>query len=156
MISISFVVGLIVVGLFVLLSVVSILGGRAILRHDLTFDSDFLGPLWIWVGSAFLTLTLGISAWGFYPYDMQYHRYKHVEGTVDVAEARMLADGDGGTTQNFAVRFKETGETYRCDDTRCSLLKPGDYLSLWCIREWQYASTSGWNCRFDKTRQVGK
>lgn len=154
MTSLGFIVGLIVASVFVLAGLAGVVIGRVIIHRDEIYDAEFVGRMYFWPGVLVILLTAGISAAGFYPYDMQYHRYKHVEGTVDVAEARMLADGDG-TSQTFAVRFKESGETYRCDDTRCSLLKPGDHLSLWCIRQWEYASTSGWACRFDKTRPAG-
>lgn len=153
MISISFVVGCIVAGVFTLVGLGLMVAGRAIRKHDLTDDSDLFAPLNFVLGLVILLFTVGITAWGMYPYDMQYHRFTHVEGTVEAVEARMLADGNGGTSQNFAVRFKESGDTYRCDDSRCSLLKEGDWLSLWCIREWQYASTSGWGCRFDQSRK---
>jgi hypothetical protein len=93
-----------------------------------------------------IVATVGITAAALYPYDMQYHQWRSVSGTVAQVDVRMQSDGSA-TSQNYAVRLTD-GQTYRCDDTRCSLLKPGDTVSLKCIREWQYASTSGWGCRF--------
>jgi hypothetical protein len=52
----------------------------------------------------------------------------------------------------YAVRMTGSDQIYRCDDSRCSLLKPGDELSLWCIREWQQASTPGYDCNFGDSR----
>lgn len=88
---------------------------------------------------------------GLYPYDMEYHSYRHVQGTVAATQPRLLRNGDS-TSQYYALRLREDGKTYRCDDTRCSLIKQGDQVALWCIREYEYASTSGWGCRFDSTR----
>jgi hypothetical protein len=149
-ISNSFVIALIALGLLLSLCVAAYIGGSRLSRND---EWGGEGVAVRVTAVVLAVIFLGSFGAGLYPYDMQYHRYKHVEGTVSSIEARMLADGDG-TTQNYAVRF-ETDDTYRCDDSRCSLVKPGDQLSLWCIREWQYASTSGWGCRFDKSRRAG-
>lgn len=144
MVSLWFVVGCVVAVVLTLAGLTAAVFGWCIRHHD--DDWGFI----FWPSLIILVCTIAATAWGMYPYDMQYHRYRHVTGTVDKVEARMLADGDA-TTQQYAVRYRETSETYRCDDSRCSLLKPGDHLELWCIREWQYASTSGWGCRFDRT-----
>lgn len=150
MISLDFVVGCTVAAVFVLVGVGAIVLGR---RHANRADAydPFDGHMVFWGGVACLVLTVVITAVALFPYDMQYHSYRHVEGSVDAVQARMIGDGDGGTTQMFAVRFSGDGTAYRCDDSRCSLLKPGNHLSLWCIREWQYASTSGWVCRFHRS-----
>ena len=147
-ISLSFVVGLSVAGFFAFIAFLTLVGG-IIYRIKAGWGQDAWIP--ITIGAVVLVVTLSFSAWGFFPYKMEYHQYRHVAGTVDQVEARMLASGDKGTTQNYAVRLREDGQTYRCDDSRCSLLKPGDHISLWCIREWQYASTSGYRCRFEAT-----
>lgn len=149
MISIGFVVGCICAGIFLIAGGAATGAGLYMRRHDDDWLIAFIP------GVLCVLVTAGLTAWGMFPYDMQYHRYKHVAGTVDNVQTRLLADGDSGTTQNFAVRLREAGDIYRCDDTRCSLLKPGDHLELWCIREWQYAATSGWVCKFDKTTPGG-
>lgn len=90
--------------------------------------------------------TLGIYVAATWPtFDMQYHSYKQVSGSVQAVSSRFLGDGKS-TTQNFAVTI--AGHDYRCDDTRCALVKVGDTLTLSCIREWQYAGTSGYDCNF--------
>lgn len=102
-----------------------------------------------------LAVVLGIGGLALWPpFDMEYHRYKPVDGTIDQIQARMVGDGDGGTTQMFAVRFRGVGTMYRCDDSRCSLLKSGDRLWLRCIREWQYAAESGWKCNYVRSEQA--
>jgi hypothetical protein len=150
-ISLDFVIGLTFAGVFTAASVAAIALGVRLRRatDDEYGDRRFFGAVAIVAGSVVLAVTLSLSVAGFWPYDMEYHRYRHVAGVVDQTEARMLADGGGGTTQQYAVRLREDASIYRCDDSRCSLLKPGDRLSLWCIREWVYASTPGWGCQFD-------
>jgi hypothetical protein len=150
--SLGFIIGSIIAGLLIVIGIVGLFVGSALRRRG---DRDYgEGAMVLGFSIALLVITCGATAFIDYPYDMQYHRYVHVEGTIDVIEARMLADGDGGTSQNYAVRFKESGDTYRCDDSRCTPLKSGDWLSLWCIREWQYASTPGWVCNFDRSKQA--
>ncbi len=98
-----------------------------------------------------LLLVVGLfigTAWP--PFNMDYHSYRQVHGTVADVQARFLGDGNS-TSQMYAVRLADSGQIYRCDDTRCSLLKPGDQVWLWCIREWVQASTPGYDCNFDRT-----
>ncbi len=153
MISLGLVVGCSIAAvLFAACAALIVVGNRWRKREEsgLYDERPFAGRFVFWGGILAATVIVAISAASLYPYDMEYHRYKHVTGTVDRVEARMLADGEA-TSQQYAVRYQGTGEVYRCDDSRCSLLRQGDQLELWCIREWQYASTSGWVCRFDKT-----
>lgn len=146
MISVSYVIGMSIAAVLLLVSALLIWLGVRMRRHN--GDWEFA---WLPIGGggvlavAVIALTLGF-AWPVF--DMEYHRYKPVAGTVDVVQARMLADGNGGMSQMFAVRLREDGTTYRCDDSRCSLLKSGDRLWLRCIREWQYAAQHGWACNY--------
>lgn len=82
-------------------------------------------------------------------FGMQYHTWRPVSGTVASVHARLRADGKA-TTQSYAIRFTGDPTIYRCDDTRCALTKPGTRLRLQCKRDWQYASTPGWDCRYDQ------
>jgi heme/copper-type cytochrome/quinol oxidase subunit 2 len=150
-VSLSFIVGLIVAGLITVAGiVVTVLGVRWWRREraDRSYSETEFAAVTTIAGIVAVVVTLGISAWVFFPYSMEYHQFRHVEGNVQDVQSRFLGDGKS-TSQNYAVRLTEDGQTYRCDDSRCSLLKPGDHISLWCIREWQYASTSGYRCRFE-------
>jgi hypothetical protein len=105
-----------------------------------------------WVALVGLVATVVIYVATTWPtFDMEYHSFRPVAGTVAAVESRFLGGSDS-TTQNYAVRFDGSDQIYRCDDTRCALLKPGDHLELSCIREWQYASTDGYACRFIASR----
>lgn len=108
---------------------------------------------WFFSGLALLVVTVGITASTMYPYEAQYHQWKPVNGTVGDVQARLLADGNGGATQRFVVRLDGGEQEYACDDTRCALLKVGDFLELSCVREWQYAGTDGWACNYFSSRR---
>lgn len=104
------------------------------------------------VAVAAILATVGVTLGATWPtFDMQYHRYREVSGTILSVSSRLRDTGDG-TTQSYAVRFVEHPGTYRCDDTRCAALDSdrGNRLTLWCIREWQYAGTPGWACQYGK------
>lgn len=104
-------------------------------------DSELSGPNAI-SGVLVLLVTLGTALWGWHPYDMRYHRYVHVEGIVREVGVQML-DGD----QVHAIKIGDV--TYECDDARCSLVKSGQRLSLWCIREYRANATHGWRCNYE-------
>jgi hypothetical protein len=98
-----------------------------------------------------------VTLWWAWPLDMQYHQFRLTEGTVvAVSSPRILGSSDGGqVSQVYAVDIAGVG-VRRCDDTRCALLQPGDWLSLWCERDYQWASTPGWVCRFGELRPAGQ
>ena len=97
-------------------------------------------------GVAITVLIILVISW--FPYQKEYFYWEPTGGEVAAIESRMMADGDG-MTENFVVTFIDGGQQYRCDDTRCALVKPGDTLLLNCKRSWQWASTHGYTCRFD-------
>ncbi len=83
-----------------------------------------------------------------WPWEMQYHQWQKTSGVVYQSVGRLISGGDSsGPTEQFVVRFRD-GRVRRCDDSRCAGLTPGLTLSLWCMRDWQWASTPGWKCRY--------
>ena len=89
------------------------------------------------------------SAYFFFPYKAEYHYYAKTTGTVEEAKGRLLAGGNNqAPTENFAVRFRGSEQIYRCDDSRCALAKPGDKITLYCIKDWQWVGESGYVCRY--------
>lgn len=139
MISLEFVVGMSFAGLSVLAGLGGLLVARKLFRRDEYEFSWGIGLL----SAGTLVFTIIITAWASYPYDMQYHRYKPVAGVVDKIDVRML-----NQTQNYVVRLRGDATAYRCDDTRCALLHPGDRIELNCIRVWEYGSVDGWACKY--------
>lgn len=93
----------------------------------------------------------GVAEW---PWSAEYHRWHTTTGTVTSVSSRLLASDtkDGGTTQRFVVELAGVGER-SCDDTRCSLVKAGDVLTLSCKRAWQYAGQHGYDCAYVSVRR---
>lgn len=84
---------------------------------------------------------------GFYPYKTEYHKFIAHYGPVAQIADRQIASGNGMETK-YVVTFENDNQQYGCSDTRCALVKPGDVLSLSCIKDWEWAATDGYNCRF--------
>jgi len=113
--------------------------------HD-TYDPQFYvvlsrGAIWLAI------LTPILAAAFTFPWEKQYHYWDDKAGVVAEIEARLLKDGDG-MSEKYAVRFEGSTQEYGCEDTRCSLVKPGDTLTLRCIRVWEYSGTDGWDCAY--------
>lgn len=154
MISISYVIGMAAFVLLVAATTAGVAWGVRTIRRG-GEDDRFIGGMAAGLSGLCLVGVLVFGIGGLWPmFDMQYHSYRSVSGAVDQIQARMLGDGSGGTTQMFAVRFRGDATMYRCDDSRCSLLKAGDRLWLRCIREWQYAAEDGWKCNYVRSEQA--
>lgn len=109
----------------------------------------------IGVGSLAVLLVLvgvALSPLGYYPYKAEYHQWRSTSGVVAEVNKRLVSDGDKGMNEKIVVRYKDSDGAYGCEDTRCALLKVGDTLDLKCKRAWQYASVSGYDCRFVSRR----
>lgn len=92
-------------------------------------------------------LVLGaITLWAMWPLKMTYHEYRPVSGIVQSTSSRFLSDGQGNVNQRIAVVIG--GQVYGCDDTRCSLLKKGDPVTLLCKSEYEQNGTPGDVCNF--------
>jgi hypothetical protein len=85
------------------------------------------------------------TAFGMYPYNSEYHQWRTVHGRVQKVSSRLIG-GDGSVSQRFVVQID--GQPFGVDDTRASLLVVGDTVTLKCVREWQYAASSGWGCNW--------
>ena len=82
---------------------------------------------------------------GMYPYSSEYHQWRDVSGTVEAVDKRLVSAGEG-----MAERYVLTidGQPFGVDDTRAATVSEGDDVNLRCKREWVYASTDGWGCRW--------
>lgn len=90
----------------------------------------------------------GFTAVLLYPYSSDYHVWRHHGGEVASVSARLLSDGSGGMNQRFVVHLVGDDGELSCDDTRCALVKPGDWLDLSCKRAWQYSGMDGYDCNY--------
>lgn len=84
-------------------------------------------------------------AFGYWPYEGDYHRLQPASGVVKTVDTRFMA------ASQYVVVTYEGGLTVRCDDSRCATVRPGDSLRLLCTKEHQFGSplsADGWGCRW--------
>lgn len=145
MVEIGYVVGTIIASLIVLVAIIVII---AVWVRD-SYDKGLISL----VAFVVALIVAGLYVWASYPsFDMKYHSYKPVAGTVEKINSRIVSDGDS-VNQKFVVIFKGDSQEYGCVDTRCSLVQPGDQLSLSCIQVFVYAGTDGFDCQFVKREE---
>ena len=148
----------VLVGLPILLLIVLALavGGFVLFRKRKDVD-DFDAPVvkWLGIGSwalAFVMAVLMAAPTGYYPYKAEYHQWRTQSGVVAEVNKRLVGNGDSGMSEKIVVRYEGSTGAFGCEDTRCALVKQGDTLDLKCKRAWQYASVSGYDCRFVSRR----
>ena len=142
MVQVGYTIGLIVFGLLLLIGLVWTAVGAAYREVGV-----FLG------GASFAIAIAVVGFLTLWPFDMQYHSYVMTAGTVKSLQLRQYAE-DHGTTQYYGVEFAD-GRIRKCGDLRCGLLKPGDDLTLWCVREYQFGPTdAGWTCDWGSSTRV--
>jgi hypothetical protein len=109
--------------------------------------SRFWPGMWTGVGwTALFGIIMLVVA---FPFSGVYHRYQPISGEITQnVSSRFLADGNGGTDQNYLVYIK--GNPYMCDDTRCSNLHKGEDVTLMCEKSFQFNAVSGWVCNWGK------
>lgn len=93
---------------------------------------------------AVLALVIG-SAFGYYPYNADYHKLQPATGIVKEVDTRFMA------ASQYVVITYEQGAVVRCDDSRCATVRPGQELRLLCTKEHQFGSpleADGWGCRW--------
>lgn len=89
--------------------------------------------------------------WGMWPWKAEYHQWRPTAGIVAASEARMIAGDHGGTTQMYSIQYTD-GRQRKCEDTRCAGVRVGDWLSLNCVKRWQWSGEHGFDCTFDYIR----
>ena len=133
--------------LAVLTTITLVALGVILLRRSRT-EFDRAEMIFFGVGSLLAATALAIctaSPLGMWPYDSEYHQWREVSGTVERIESRQIADGNGMSERYV---FVIAGQPFGIDDSRAAVAEEGDTVTLRCKREWQYASESGWGCRW--------
>lgn len=128
--------------------IVSICALLTIIFTKWSFNND--EPSWGWGGVIAFLIGIPIAALGFYPFNMAYHSYRPVSGVVEKIDSRFISTGSKSTETKFVVKFAGDSQLYGCTDTRCANTKPGERLSLACIRVWQYAGVDGYDCKYNQ------
>jgi hypothetical protein len=81
-----------------------------------------------------------------------YHAWNEKSGTVEQISKRIVPAGDKGIQERFVFRFADKGGLYGVDDTRASLVRRGDRVSLKCKKDYQWGvprEAHGWACRWN-------
>lgn len=105
------------------------------------------------IGIGFLVVSIAFFVLVWWPFDMDYHKWHPVAGTVAQVDKRLIGTGESGLGEVYLITYKDNEQQYRCDDTRCAGVAPGDELDLMCKPDFQWASTHGWSCRFYELRK---
>lgn len=104
----------------------------------------------IFVGAASVWGLVFFSGLGLlWPLQAPYHKWIPQSGVVAEVNSRLVPT-EKSVEQKIVVRFEGVDHEFGCTDTRCALAKKGDHLDLSCIREWEWAATDGYNCKFVK------
>lgn len=111
------------------------------------WEGDGTGPAVGGIVTLLIVAGVALSPLGYYPYKAEYHQWRPQSGVVAEINKRLVASGDG-MSEKIVIVYKGSSTEYGCEDTRCALVKVGDSVDLKCKRSWQYASVSGYNCRF--------
>lgn len=99
-------------------------------------------------------ISVGIFIWVNWPLQTQYHEY--VPTTITVAQiGSRFVSADQGSNQRY-VFLDTDGIPYAVDDTRASLVKVGQVVTLMCVREWQQNGVPGYACNWGEIGPNGK
>ena len=101
-----------------------------------------------WIICAVTVLGIGAATWwGMYPWEAEYHHWTPKSGVVDTINSRIVPGGSA-VEQKFVVQFAGENQQYAVTDTRAAGLRPGDRLTITCVRRWQWSGTPGYDCNF--------
>lgn len=144
--SLGLIIGLITAGLIVAAcALLAVIWYRAAENQDRWSIDDY--KVYARIAVTVAVVTVLVTAMFTFPWEKQYHYWDDKAGVVAEIESRLLKDGDG-MSEKFVVRYEGSTQEYGCEDTRCALVKPGDELTLRCMRVWEYSGTDGWDCSY--------
>lgn len=114
-------------------------------------DARWAMGLWTALACLLPFIATGIVGVIYWPWKAEYHQYRSVHGTVASVANRFVGDGKS-TSQKFVITLTSGGQQYGVTDTRAALLKPGDPVSLRCIRVYEYGSNdAGYDCKWGQS-----
>ena len=90
-------------------------------------------------------VAVGLMAGSNVPFKAEYLQWRPVTGVVEQADSRFNSRGEG-VSEVYVLTIN--GQPYRVDDNRAITVDEGDTVSLMCTREWQWAASDGYSCRW--------
>lgn len=145
-------IGLPIAALITLVCLALIAWGVSIRIRKDSSDWSFNSWFAITLGALALGAVLAGTGFSLWPWDARFHQWRPVTGVVEQTNTRLIADGKA-VSQRIVLRI--AGKPYGCDDTRCTLLQPGDRVALTCKPEYQYAGAAGEGCEFIGSTRTG-
>lgn len=125
--------------------------GWLLIRKARTVRDDFDRPMLLGLGiagAAGAVLAVVGFWWGMYPWKAEYHEWRPVSGVVASVDSRLVPAGSNSMEDKFVVTFEGNPQQYGVLDTRAAGVKPGDTLTITCVRRWQWSGTHGFDCNF--------
>lgn len=98
-----------------------------------------------------IPIALVIAGVILFPFNSAYLQYRSVDGTVATVDSRLVQTGSGDSrsiNERYVVVFEGSDQQFGIDDTRAAAIEPGENITIACIKEWQYAATDGYVCRW--------
>lgn len=93
-----------------------------------------------------------IALWQMWPLKYEYHHWVEKRGVVSDKNSRIFSTGSGDDRAiNQRIVLVVNGQPLGVDDTRATLAKKGDVVSLRCKKEHQFQQpyeADGWSCRW--------
>lgn len=114
---------------------------------------------WPWFLGGALSIALSLVIWWVamaFTTSGDYHAWNVKEGDVQRVNKRLVSAGEKGMEERFVVVID--GQPYGVDDTRAALLRPGDFVSLRCKKEFQWGvprEAHNWACRWNSSGAIG-
>jgi hypothetical protein len=122
-----------------------------VLRRRATDSDDRRVYGWAAVGAGVAVVVISVATWwGMHPWRAEYHEWRSVSGVVEFVDSRLLATGnnDGSVEDKFVVIFEGNPQQYGVLDTRAASVRPGDTLTITCVRQYQWSGSHGYDCNF--------
>lgn len=119
------------------------------MRRGAHYDQSF-GAWLFWGGIVVIPVAIGMWWWGMaFTLSGDYHAWNVKRGTVERINNRLISRGEGRVSQRYVAIVN--GQALGIDDTRASLLRPGDPVRLKCKKDYEWGvdrSAHGWACRW--------
>lgn len=148
--SLGIIIGLPVVGLAFIVCAIGFFVFRWWAKNGDSYDHGIaVASKWGTIPVAVSVLV--IAAFAYWPFKWEYHSWQKTTGTIQTISKRLVSTGDKSMEERFVVQFTD-GRQRSCDDSRCSLLRPGMTLTLRCKRAYQWGSTPGYDCNYVEAR----
>jgi hypothetical protein len=146
--SSGWIVGLGILGAFMLGFAIWAVVGALFMRSRDTRRMGFWNIFAALVCAVLVFLIWLAANW---PLKYEYHHYVEKTGVVSNIGNRMVSGGEGIVNQRYV--FVINGYPYGVDDTRASLAKKGDTVTLYCKKEHEFGQqfqNDGYGCRWGK------